>query len=40
MIEDRRDIEDYNIDDVMYVLGNPQKRDIGVRISLYRSGAM
>ena len=33
MMEDRRDIEDYNIDDVMYVLGNPQKRDISVRIS-------
>ena len=33
MMEDRRDIEDYNIDDVMYVLGNPEKRDISVRIS-------
>jgi len=25
--------EDYNVDDVLYVLGNPQKRDIDVRIS-------
>jgi len=25
--------EDYNVDDVLYVLGNPQKRDTDVRIS-------
>jgi len=25
--------EDYNIDDVLYVLDNPQKRDTDVRIS-------
>jgi len=25
--------EDYNVDDVLYVLGNPQKRDTNVRIS-------
>jgi len=28
-----RDNEDYNLDDVLYILGNPQKRDISVRIS-------
>ena len=26
--------EDCNVDDVLHVLGNPQKRDISVRISL------
>jgi len=25
--------EDYNVDDVLYVFGNPQKRDTDVRIS-------
>ena len=24
--------EDCNVDDVLYILGNPQKRDTGVRI--------
>ena len=26
--------EDYNVDDVLYVLGNLQKRDTGARISV------
>jgi len=27
MMEDRTDNEDYNVDDVLYVLSNPQKKD-------------
>jgi len=32
-MEDCRNNEDDNLDDMLYVLGNPQKRDIDVRIS-------